>query len=86
VYTTVARLEYCQGALGQRFIFYLTFARGFQNSVGVRFHIKMIKRAGRSPTKWRQTSVRNVGQGAAESKEHKRLKLGGGEAYICSVG
>jgi hypothetical protein len=68
VYTSVARLEYCQGALDQRFPSVL-FARGFQNSMGVRFHIKMIKTASRIPTKWRQTSVRNAGQGAAERKK-----------------
>ena len=68
------------------FIFYLRFARGFQNSIGVRFHIKMIKTEGRSPTKWRQRSVHNAGQGDLNIKKHKKLKLGGGEAYDCSVG
>jgi len=46
----------------------------------------MIKTAGRSPTKRRQTSGRNAGQGAAERKKHKRLKLGEVKAYNCSVG
>ena len=46
----------------------------------------MIKTAGRSPTKWRQKSVNNAGQGAAERKKRKRLKLGGVEAHDCSVG
>jgi hypothetical protein len=30
------------------------------------------------------TNVRNIGQGEARHRKHKRLKLGGGQAYDCT--
>jgi hypothetical protein len=31
-----------------------------------------------------KANVRNIGQGQAQHKEHKRIKLGGGQEYDCS--
>jgi hypothetical protein len=60
VNSSIARLAIFQVALNQQ------FARGFQNSVCVWFHLKMIQIASRSHKKSRQKCVRDMEQGEAQ--------------------